>query len=68
MPTPGFYFRVLEEGEIGAGDEVVNIASGRSEDTESLRVSDRVAYHTVDETWGEDREYRLLQRDCRPDR
>lgn len=25
---PGFYFRVLEEGEVGAGDEIVKIASG----------------------------------------
>jgi ferredoxin-NADP reductase/MOSC domain-containing protein YiiM len=25
---PGFYFRVLEEGEIGAGDEIVKIADG----------------------------------------
>lgn len=25
---PGFYFRVLEEGEVGAGDEVVKIADG----------------------------------------
>lgn len=25
---PGFYFRVIEEGEIGAGDEIVRIAGG----------------------------------------
>ena len=25
---PGFYFRVLEEGEVGAGDEIVKIAAG----------------------------------------
>ncbi len=25
---PGFYFRVLEEGEVGAGDEVVRVAHG----------------------------------------
>ncbi|HUK59229.1 MAG TPA: MOSC and FAD-binding oxidoreductase domain-containing protein [Stellaceae bacterium] len=25
---PGFYFRVLEEGEIGAGDEIVRVAAG----------------------------------------
>jgi hypothetical protein len=25
---PGFYFRVLEEGEVGAGDEVVKIEAG----------------------------------------
>lgn len=35
MPTllvshhrPGFYFRVLEEGEVGAGDDVVKVADG----------------------------------------
>jgi ferredoxin-NADP reductase/MOSC domain-containing protein YiiM/ferredoxin len=35
MPTllvshkrPGFYFRVIEEGEIGAGDEIVKVADG----------------------------------------
>ncbi|HEY6271624.1 MAG TPA: MOSC and FAD-binding oxidoreductase domain-containing protein [Terriglobales bacterium] len=25
---PGFYFRVLEEGEVGAGDEIVKVAGG----------------------------------------
>src|SRR5436305_605222 len=25
---PGFYFRVLEEGDVGAGDEIVKVASG----------------------------------------
>ena len=25
---PGFYFRVLEEGEVQAGDEIVKVASG----------------------------------------
>jgi MOSC domain-containing protein YiiM/ferredoxin-NADP reductase/ferredoxin len=25
---PGFYFRVLEEGEVGAGDEIVRVADG----------------------------------------
>ncbi|HXH65553.1 MAG TPA: MOSC and FAD-binding oxidoreductase domain-containing protein [Candidatus Limnocylindrales bacterium] len=25
---PGFYFRVLEEGEVGAGDEIIKIAEG----------------------------------------
>jgi ferredoxin-NADP reductase/MOSC domain-containing protein YiiM len=25
---PGFYFRVLEEGEVGAGDEIVKVAAG----------------------------------------
>jgi len=26
---PGFYFRVIEEGEIGAGDEIVKVADGQ---------------------------------------
>jgi MOSC domain-containing protein YiiM len=25
---PGFYFRVLQEGEVGAGDEIVEVAEG----------------------------------------
>jgi hypothetical protein len=25
---PGFYFRVLEEGEVGAGDDIVRVAEG----------------------------------------
>ena len=25
---PGFYFRVLEEGEVEAGDEIVQVATG----------------------------------------
>jgi ferredoxin-NADP reductase/MOSC domain-containing protein YiiM len=25
---PGFYFRVLEEGEVGAGDEIIRVAEG----------------------------------------
>src|SRR5207244_4789618 len=25
---PGFYFRVLQEGEVGAGDEIVKVADG----------------------------------------
>ena len=25
---PGFYFRVLEEGEVGAGDEIIQVAEG----------------------------------------
>jgi ferredoxin-NADP reductase/MOSC domain-containing protein YiiM len=25
---PGFYFRVLEEGEVGAGDEIIRVAQG----------------------------------------
>jgi len=30
---PGFYFRVLQEGEVGTGDEIVKIASGPEEIT-----------------------------------
>jgi ferredoxin-NADP reductase/MOSC domain-containing protein YiiM/ferredoxin len=30
---PGFYFRVLEEGEVSAGDEIVKLASGAEEMT-----------------------------------
>ena len=30
---PGFYFRVLEEGEVAAGDEIVKLASGAEEMT-----------------------------------
>src|SRR5262249_25731908 len=26
---PGFYFRVLQEGEVGAGDEIVKVAEGK---------------------------------------
>jgi len=33
---PGFYFRVLEEGEVQAGDEIVHVASG----PEQMSVSD----------------------------
>src|SRR5262249_57144260 len=25
---PGFYFRVLQEGEVGAGDDIVKVADG----------------------------------------
>lgn len=28
---PGFYFRVIEEGEVGAGDEILKIAGGTGE-------------------------------------
>lgn len=28
QPRPGFYFRVLEEGEVGAGDEIIKVADG----------------------------------------
>jgi ferredoxin-NADP reductase/MOSC domain-containing protein YiiM len=27
---PGFYFRVLEEGEVGAGDEIVKVGEGKA--------------------------------------
>src|SRR5271169_397902 len=30
---PGFYFRVLEEGEVGAGDEICKVAGGPEEVT-----------------------------------
>ena len=30
---PGFYFRVLEEGEVEAGDEIVKVASGQEQMT-----------------------------------
>jgi ferredoxin-NADP reductase/MOSC domain-containing protein YiiM len=30
---PGFYFRVLEEGEVQAGDEIVKVASGQEQMT-----------------------------------
>jgi len=33
---PGFYFRVLQEGEVGAGDDIVKIADG----TERITVAD----------------------------
>ena len=34
--SPGFYFRVLEEGEVCAGDDVVKIAQG----PEAMTVAD----------------------------
>ena len=33
---PGFYFRVLEEGEVGAGDEIVRVTQG----PETMTISD----------------------------
>ncbi len=33
---PGFYFRVLQEGEVGAGDSIVQITDG----PESISVAD----------------------------
>lgn len=32
---PGFYFRVIEEGEIGAGDEIVRVEQGREKLTDA---------------------------------
>ena len=29
---PGFYFRVLQEGEVGAGDEIVKVGEGKEPD------------------------------------
>jgi ferredoxin-NADP reductase/MOSC domain-containing protein YiiM len=38
---PGFYFRVLQEGEVGAGDDIVKIADGHSTgNTERMSVAD----------------------------
>ena len=36
---PGFYFRVLKEGEVGAGDDIVKITDGRRE-LERISVAD----------------------------
>ena len=33
---PGFYFRVLQEGEVGAGDEIIQVAAGQ----ESMTVAE----------------------------
>ncbi len=33
---PGFYFRVLEEGEVQAGDEIVKLVSG----PEQMRIAE----------------------------
>jgi MOSC domain-containing protein YiiM len=40
---PGFYFRVLEEGEVGAGDEITKVADGpeRMSVAEVLRIPRR---------------------------
>ncbi len=46
---PGFYFRVLEEGEVGAGDEIVQVAQGP--ERISVTVVDSLLYkpgHPVD--------------------
>jgi ferredoxin-NADP reductase/MOSC domain-containing protein YiiM/ferredoxin len=38
---PGFYFRVLQEGEVGAGDDIVKIADGHSTgNSERMSVAD----------------------------
>jgi ferredoxin-NADP reductase/MOSC domain-containing protein YiiM len=38
---PGFYFRVLQEGEVGAGDEIVRIADGNgTRNVERMSVAD----------------------------
>src|SRR5579872_3322928 len=39
---PGFYFRVLQEGEVGANDEIVNIADGPEQIT--VRDMDALLY------------------------
>jgi ferredoxin-NADP reductase/MOSC domain-containing protein YiiM/ferredoxin len=39
---PGFYFRVIEEGEIGAGDEIVKVADGSEHVT--VQEIDRLLY------------------------
>jgi ferredoxin-NADP reductase/MOSC domain-containing protein YiiM len=37
---PGFYFRVLQEGEVGAGDDIVKITDGLTEGSERISVAD----------------------------
>ncbi|MGB8987638.1 MAG: 3-alpha domain-containing protein [Candidatus Sulfotelmatobacter sp.] len=37
---PGFYFRVLQEGEVGAGDAIVKIADGLTDGAERISVAD----------------------------
>ena len=47
---PGFYFRVIEEGEIGAGDEIVKVADGPEHVT--VKEIDGLLYlpgHTLDQ-------------------
>src|SRR3954451_19517383 len=39
---PGFYFRVLEEGEVGAGDDIVTVAEGR--DRLTVAAADALLY------------------------
>jgi ferredoxin-NADP reductase/MOSC domain-containing protein YiiM len=37
---PGFYFRVLQEGEVGAGDDIVKITDGLTDGSERITVAD----------------------------
>ena len=37
---PGFYFRVLQEGEVGAGDDIVKIADGLTDGSERISVAE----------------------------
>src|SRR5579863_2838207 len=37
---PGFYFRVLQEGEVGAGDDIVKIGDGLTGGSERISVAD----------------------------
>ena len=37
---PGFYFRVLQEGEVGAGDDIVKITDGLTDGSERVSVAD----------------------------
>ncbi|MFZ1159757.1 MAG: MOSC and FAD-binding oxidoreductase domain-containing protein [Candidatus Sulfotelmatobacter sp.] len=37
---PGFYFRVLQEGEVGAGDDIVKITDGLTGGSERISVAD----------------------------
>jgi ferredoxin-NADP reductase/MOSC domain-containing protein YiiM/ferredoxin len=37
---PGFYFRVLQEGEVGAGDEIVRVTDGLTDGSERISVAE----------------------------
>jgi ferredoxin-NADP reductase/MOSC domain-containing protein YiiM len=37
---PGFYFRVLQEGEVGAGDEIVKITDALTDGSDRMSVAD----------------------------
>src|SRR3546814_3042860 len=41
---PGFYFRVLEEGDVAAGDEIVQVATRSEEHTSELQSLMRISY------------------------